>query len=140
MGTHRFHETVQQATVEPPSDRSTGLVFTAVALIVAILWRDDFIVSTVASVVALILGAISILLPRLLHRPAVMWFRLGLLLHKIVNPVIMLVMFAIAIIPTGLIMRLWYDPLNLRKTTRQGSYWIERTEADPRENSMRNQF
>jgi hypothetical protein len=135
-----FHEPHAEAKISPPSDRSTGLVFAAVALIIAFLWRDNFPVVVLASLAACILAAISLLRPSLLHRAALAWFRLGLLLHKVVNPVIMLLMFAVAIIPTGLIMRRWYDPLNSRKTTRNGSYWMEREAADPKTNSMRNQF
>jgi len=138
--THRFHENVPQADIKPPSDRSTGLVFAAVALIIAILWRNNPPVAWIALALAVILAAVSMLWPRLLHGPAMAWFRLGLILHKIVNPVVMLLMFGIAIIPTGLIMRFWYDPLNLRKTAREDSYWVERGEPDPKTNSMRNQF
>ena len=138
--TDRFHENVPQADVKPPSDRSTGLVFAAVALIVAIMWRHSPAVLWIALAVAVILAAVAWLRPHLLHGPAMAWFRLGMLLHKIVNPVVMLLMFAIAIVPTGFIMRFWYDPLNFKKTSHQGSYWRERSEEELKASSMRNQF
>lgn len=135
-----FHELHAEARINPPSDRSTGFVFAAVALIIAVLWRNNFPVVLLAGLAACILAVVSLLRPNLLHQATLAWFRLGLLLHKVTNPVIMLLMFAVAIIPTGLIMRPWYDPLNSRKTTRKGSYWMEREAADPKTSSMRNQF
>ena len=41
-----FHESYTQSEIKPPSERSTGLVFGAVAVLVAVLWRSDAIVSS----------------------------------------------------------------------------------------------
>ena len=43
-----FHEDYERPDLPLPPDRSTGLVFTAIALIVAYLWRNDPTVWTIA--------------------------------------------------------------------------------------------
>jgi hypothetical protein len=68
------------------------------------------------------------------------WFRLGLLLHRVVNPVVMFTMFALVFVPAGFIMRIWRDPLRSRRTTENSSYWIERPTVGADAGSMRNQF
>jgi hypothetical protein len=137
-----FHESFgQPAAVEPPSERSTGLVFACVALVVAVLWRNTPGVPWTAAGVAVALVAVSLLAPKLLAPVNLVWFRFGLLLHRVVNPLVMLAMFVLVFLPGGLIMRLWHDPLRSRRARGPGAtYWIERQPAAPGASSMTNQF
>jgi len=66
--------------------------------------------------------------------------RFALLLSKVVNPIVMLVLFAIAIIPFGLVMQLFRDPLRRRKGE-VASYWlpVDSTERS-RSSNMTQQF
>ena len=65
---------------------------------------------------------------------------LGLLLQRIVSPVVLSLLFLVAIVPAGLIMRLFgKNLLTLRKPTTAGSYWIDRAPG-PTANSLRDQF
>lgn len=69
------------------------------------------------------------------------WFRFGLFLHRVVNPVIMAVIYFAVVTPTGLIMRaVGKDPLRLRRDPNAESYWIHRTPPGPEPESMTNQF
>lgn len=69
------------------------------------------------------------------------WFRFGLFLHRIINPVIMAVIYFAVVTPTGLIMRaVGKDPLRLRRDPNAESYWIHRTPPGPEPESMTNQF
>ena len=69
------------------------------------------------------------------------WFRFGLFLHRVVNPVIMAVIYFGVVTPTGLIMRaVGKDPLRLRRDPNAESYWIHRTPPGPEPESMTNQF
>jgi hypothetical protein len=66
--------------------------------------------------------------------------RLGLLLHGIVNPVIMGLLFFGTILPTGLVMRLrGKDLLRLKRDPDANSYWIARTPG-PAPETMKDQF
>ena len=68
------------------------------------------------------------------------WTKLGLLLHRIVNPIVMGLIFFGTILPTSLIMRfLAKDPLRLSRDPGAESYWIRRTPG-PAPESMRDQF
>jgi hypothetical protein len=63
------------------------------------------------------------------------------LLHSIVSPVALAILFYGVVMPTGLLMRLLgKDPLRLRLDSRAASYWIERTPPGPDAESLKNQF
>lgn len=138
--TGNFHEQLDRAEVPLPSDRATGLVFAGVSLIVAFLWRSNPIALTAALALAALLAAISFVAPFTLHPLNVAWMRFALLLSKVVNPIVMLVLFAIAIIPFGLVMQLFRDPLRRRKGE-VASYWlpVDSTERS-RSSNMTQQF
>lgn len=136
-----FHESFGGAEVKPPSERATGLVFAVVALIVAAWWRHAPTVPWVALGVAGVLALVSLAAPKLLKPLNLVWFQFGLLLHRVVNPVVMFAMFALVFVPGGLIMRIWHDPLRSRRARQPGStYWIDRTMSAQSPGSMTNQF
>ena len=119
-----FHEQFERAEAPLPSDRSTGLVFTAIALVVAVIWRANPVVLTIALVVAVALVVVM---------------RFAALLSKIVNPVVLLILYAVAIVPAGLIMQRLRDPLRRQKET-GNTYWIAIGDADRSASNMKNQF
>jgi hypothetical protein len=135
-----FHERFDRPELPLPPDRSTGLVFAVVALVVALLWRSNTIVLTIALALAATLGAVSFVAPLILRPLNVVWMRLALLLSKLVNPIVMLVLFAVAIIPTGLIMQLFRDPLR-RRRAEAATYWCPVDQAErSRSSNMKHQF
>lgn len=140
MAKNNFHEHYLNESVEPPSPRSTGLVFAVVSLIVALLWRNTLYIVFPFLVLACALILMSLVAPRLLGPLNRAWFRFGLLLHKVVNPVVLFLLFAIVFVPTGLVMRLFYDPLRLKSGRRDSTYWIDCSAAETPKPSMRNQF
>ena len=135
-----FYESYAGDEIKPPSERSTGLLFAAVAVIVAVLWRDSSTVLWVALGMAAILTSVSLVAPGLLKPVNILWFRLGLLLHRIVNPIVMFAVFAVVFVPAGAIMRVWRDPLRSKRKTAGSTYWIERKASTDTEGSMTNQF
>lgn len=133
-----FHETLAEPEWTLPPDRSTGLVFVVVALVVAFFWRADTTVLTVALGIAALLAVISFAAPRLLRPLNIVWMRFALLLSKVMNPIIMFVLFVVLIVPAGLVMRIWYDPLRKRRKSEEATYWVERGETSS--SSMTEQF
>jgi hypothetical protein len=128
--------------VRGSSNRSFGFVFAIVFGIVGLLpllsggaTRDwALVVAAVFAVTALALPAVLAPLNRI-------WLKLGLLLHRVVNPIMLGIMFFVVITPTGLIMRaLGKDPLRLRFEGQADSYWIPRTPPGPPAGSLRDQF
>jgi hypothetical protein len=83
----------------------------------------------------------SLIRPALLGPLNQMWQRLGLLLQKLTNPIVMAVLYFSTIVPFALIMRLMNrDVLRLKWDPCQTSYWIPRKPPGPRPESMKDQF
>ena len=135
-----FHESYVPGEVKPPSPRSTGFVFVGVAIIVAALFRHNPLVAGIAVGAAVILLALSLLTPRTLQPLNIVWFQIGMLMHRVVNPLVMFLMFAVAMVPAGLLMRLGHDPLRSKREPDASTYWIEPDPAEAKLSSMKNQF
>lgn len=118
-----FHEHYERPELPLPPDRSTGLVFAGIALAVSYLWRNEPTVPTVSLWIAAGLALVSLFRPVLIRPLNIVWMRFALLLSKVMNPIVMLALFLVAIVPAGLIMQLRYDPLRRRKPD-SDTYWI----------------
>jgi hypothetical protein len=133
-----FHESFEQGSIKPPSERSTGLTFVAVALLIAYLRRDNLAVLVSAVCAAGVLALLSAFAPALLRLPNLLWFRFSMLLQKVVNPIVMFTIFAVVAVPGGLLMRFFRDPLRARRDPKLTTYWVERTGDEAC--SMQHQF
>jgi hypothetical protein len=133
---------VSHKKVVAGSDRSFGLVFAAFFAIVALLPASHGApLRWWALGLAAGFAIIAFIAPRLLHPLNRVWFALGLLLHHVVNPVIMAVMFYGAILPMALLLRaVGKDILRLKRDPQAGSYWITREPPAPAPGSMSKQF
>ena len=135
-----FHEDFAREEVPPPSARSTGYVFAVVAAIVGAFFWDNLTVLGVCLGLSALLALVSWLRPAVLEPVNILWFRFSLLLYRIVNPIVMLLMYLVAIVPTGLIMQMLRDPLRAKRAREGSSYWVERGAQATPESSMKNQF
>ena len=133
-----FHERLDRAELPLPSDRSTGLVFAAMALLAAFIWRAHAVVPYVALGGGAAFVIASFVEPRVIRPLNVAWMRLAHLLAQVMNPVVMFVLYAGLIVPAGFLMQLRRDPLQRLRQPDKTSYWLER-KRDDRE-SMSNQF
>jgi predicted membrane metal-binding protein len=136
------HERLERDDVQMGSERSFGIVF---AVVFAVIGLFPLIGSAQprwwALAVAAAFLALALVYPALLRPLNRVWFRFGLLLHKITNPVVMGLMFFGTITPVALIMRIaGKDPLRLKLDRAATSYWIERDPPGPAPDSMDRQF
>ena len=120
------------------SNRSFGIVFFVVFLLIAIyplIYNGEIrLWSLLISFIFLILGLLNSKALTPLNK---IWFKFGILLGKIVSPIILGIIFFFVVTPIGLIMRiLGKDLLNL-KFNASKSYWIEK--RGPK-SKMKNQF
>jgi hypothetical protein len=124
------------------SDRSFGLVFTALFLVIGLApVLHDRPVRLWSIALAAVFLAVALARPTLLAPLNRLWTRFGLLLHKIVNPIVMGAIFYLAITPFGVVMRLiGKDPLRRGFDRKAESYWIDRTPPGPPPQTMSNQF
>jgi len=124
------------------SDRSFGLVMAAALAAVTLLnaWHFGRLWPWTGALAALFLAA-GLLRPLLLHPLNLIWLKFGLLLHRIVNPIVMALLFYGTVLPTGLVMRmLGKDLLRLKRQPDAESYWILRAPPGPAPETMRDQF
>jgi hypothetical protein len=124
------------------SDRSFGLVMSVALAAVTLLnaWHAGRIWPWTGGVALLFLAA-ALLRPSILHPLNVLWLKFGLLLHRIVNPVVMALLFYGTVLPTGIVMRLMgRDLLRLKLMPDADSYWIVRTPPGPAAETLKDQF
>ena len=124
--------------VKISSNRSFGIVFFIVFLIIAIYPlinnADLRIWSLIISIIFLILGLINSKFLTPLNK---LWFKFGLLLGRLISPIIMGIIFFFVVTPIGLILRIFgKDVLNLKKNNSK-SYWIKKNGPISK---MKNQF
>lgn len=115
------------------SDRGFGLVFAAVFVVVAG-WPllDGEAPRLWALAIAAVFLALAIAAPRLLGPLNRLWTRFGLLLSRVMNPLVLGLLFFFVVTPMGLAMRaLGKDPLRRRRDPAAASYWIERRPPGP---------
>jgi hypothetical protein len=137
------HESFSRDETSAPasSDRTFGLVMAAFFALIAFIngWHAGRLWPWELTLAALFLIA-SLIKPSVLRPLNVVWMKLGLLLHKIVNPIVMGLLFFGTIWPTGIVMRMrGRDLLRLKREPAANSYWIAR-EPGPRPETMKDQF
>ena len=140
MNTHE--ELTRKHAVRGSSDRSFGIVFSAFFAFVGVsaLWKHRPVWPWALALAGVFL-TVALLGHGWLHPLNRMWINLGLLLGRVVNPVVMGVLFFLVVVPTALIFRLMgKDPLRLARAANASSYWIDRLPPGPSRETMTNQF
>lgn len=139
-----FENSARDHIQKTGSDRSFGVVFVVVFLVIG-LWPligdwSNFDAVRIWSVgIAVVLLVVAIAVPRLLAPANGLWIRFGFLLGRIMNPIIMGVLFFVVLSPVAVMMRLsGKDILSLKQNRGAKTYWIVRNDEEPP--SMSNQF
>ena len=138
-----FHENLHRAhKIATSSDRAFGVTFAVVFGIVGC-WPLPSGGETRwwAICIALAFLICALTRPSVLGPLNRLWFRFGLLLHRIMNPVLMGLIFFFGVLPTGLVMRLLgKDLLSMKWDPEAKSYWVKRDPDRPLPESLKNQF
>lgn len=125
-----------------PPNRKFGQFFTSVFVILAswFYWRHDSALTLLFISISVCFALVTILAPILLQPLNQTWFLIGKLLGKIVDPVVLGLLFFILLTPVSLVSRLFgRDELKLKKRFIQ-SFWIERVPIGPAPDSFKKQF
>lgn len=138
-----MHEDLRREhDVKRSSERAFGIVFAVVFTVVGIwpFWSQGTVRPWALALAACFLG-LGLFWQAPLRPLNRLWLRFGLLLHSIVNPVVMALLFFGTVVPMGLLMRLaGKDPLRLKRDPQAASYWVVRAPPGPAPESMSNQF
>ena len=122
-----------------PSNRNFGLVFFVFFLIIG-LWpllgtNEIRYWSIFFSIIFFLLGIIN---SKLLNPLNKIWFNFGILLGKMISPLVMGIIFFLVVTPIGVIIRFFgKDILSLKYNKKNKSYWIEKNGP---KSKMKNQF
>ena len=126
-----FHENLSRTSVEIGSNRAFGVVVGVACLVVSGLgfWLGSAYWPVWAGAAAVFAG-LALLWPRLLSPLNRVWFWFGLALHKVVNPIVMGVLFFAVITPVGVLMRLTSKrTIEFEFESDRSSYWMGRDSA-----------
>jgi hypothetical protein len=136
-----YHDT---APIEAGSDRAFGC--TVGSILMAIGAAKAFVAGAVTPIACLIFvaGAVLLLLgivvPSRLSKVNRLWLKVGTAIAKIVNPIILALMFFLVVTPMAFVMRMaGKRPLHLAPDRSAATYWIKR-EPEGGASSMRRQF
>ena len=120
------------------SNRSFGIVFFIFFLGLSfypLLNEND--IRLWAIIISIIFLGLALINSKILTPLNKIWFKFGILLGKIVSPIVMGVVFFTVVTPTSLIMKLLgKDILNIKKN-KKSTYWIDSSKL---KSKMKNQF
>lgn len=149
MSTHESF--TREDEIEGSTDRGFGLTVGGILLAISVLrvglhgWSFGSFafgwLETVLAAVGIVLVVLGFLAPAWLSPLNTAWTKLGLILFKVVNPVVLGLIFLLTIIPIGLIRQLFNrDPLKMNFDPSAKSYWVTRDPPGPAPETMNQQF
>jgi len=144
MPASQLHEDLSRDDdeVQGSSDRGFGFVFAGFFGLIGVLklWRGSGGAEWWLGAAAVVL-VLALVVPMVLGPFNRLWMRFGLLLHRVMNPLVMGLLFYVGVAPIGLLMRaLGKRPLHLGFDPAAGSYWVVRQPPGPAPGSIRRQF
>jgi hypothetical protein len=145
-----FHEDFsRKEEVKGASDRGFGLTVGGILVAIAAvraglhLWDGSaptWLEGALAGI-GLLLVAFGLAAPERLAPLNRAWTKLGLILFKVVNPLVLGLIYLTTIVPIGLLMRLrGRDLLSLKLDRQAASYWVVREPPGPAPDTMIRQF
>jgi len=124
------------------SERNFGIVFAVFLCVIALgpLVHGGAIRWWALAVAACFL-ACAVFAPQWLKPFNLLWFKFGLVLHHVINPIVMGAIYYGAVVPMGLVLRaMGKDLLRLKRDEKAASYWIPREPSGSPPGSMSKQF
>ena len=120
------------------SNRSFGIVFFAVFLIIAI-WPllNGYEIRYWSLIISIVFFLLGILNSKILTPLNKIWFKFGILLGYVIAPIVMGLIFFLVVTHISLLMKLFRKDILGIKKNKSKSYWIDK--SGPK-NEMKNQF
>jgi hypothetical protein len=125
-----------------PSNKKFGVFFSIVFILVAIYvyWRFKNNSAIFALILSTFFAVAAFLAPQLLNPLNCLWYGFGLLLGKIMSPIVLGIIFFVLITPISLVTRLFgRDEMKMKKRSVE-SYWVDRSPPGPSSDSFNNQY
>ena len=129
---------MSQNDVKIGSNKSFGIVFFIVFFLISLYpltnQENIRVWSLIISLIFLILGLLN---SKILNPLNKLWFKFGMILGRIISPIIMSIIFFLVVTPIALIMKLLKKDLLNLKFNKTNTYWIEKSGS---KSKMKNQF
>ena len=124
------------------SNKSFGLLlFAFFAVLAAYGYFRTGAVSFTFACLAFFFLIIALSMPRVLAPFKSIWLKFGWLLSVIISPIVLGLIYCLAIVPVGVLTRLFgKDLLSLKLDRTASSYWVTRKAGGPGGDSMKEQF
>lgn len=125
-----------------PSNNTFGWFFsTLLAMFALYSYFQGLKISSIAAATgSIIFLTTTFFVPHLLTKLNIIWYEFGILLGKIISPIVLCAMFFLLITPVALVIRLFgRDELRIKKS-HISSYWVDRLPPGPSSESFKNQF
>ena len=129
----------EKTKIKIGSNRSFGIVFSIVFLIIGLFpLINNLDIRIWAIIIALFFLILGLINSNLIKPFNILWFKFGLLLGKIISPIIMGLVFFAVVTPTGFLVKMFgKDLLNIKNKKNIDSHWIIR---DKTKVSLKKQF
>ncbi len=124
--------------IQISSNRSFGIVFSIFFSLVGIyLLLNHSSVYYWSFLVSLIFFILGLLNSKILSPLNQIWFKFGILLGKVVSPIVMGIIFFLVITPIAILLKIFSKDVLKLKFNNNESYWIEKNEP---KGDMKKQF
>jgi Saxitoxin biosynthesis operon protein SxtJ len=141
-----LHENYRdEEPTEAGSDRAFGCTVGSMLMLIGA--TKAFVAGTISSAVCLIFASGALLLLLAIFAPSRLstlnrlWFKVGTAIAKVMNPIILALLFFLVVTPMGLLMRIvGKRPLRLAPDRTAATYWIKREPPAGGTSTMRRQF
>ena len=138
----RFIVTMLIMDIQLPPNKKFGIFFSAIFVLIAVYayfkFRGEFAI--LALTTSILFAIAAFLKPQILSPFNRLWISLGLLLGKIVSPIVLALIFFVLISPVSIVTRIFgRDELKIKKRTVE-SYWVDRSPPGPPSASFKNQY
>lgn len=124
-----------------PSNKKFGFFFSVIFLLISsyYLYLNEIIIALILGFISVLFFFVSLLKAGLLLPLNIVWMKFGILLGKLISPIVLGTIFFFMFTPVAVIMRLvGRDELRLRLNF-QDSYWIKR-KSSINKSSFKRQF
>ena len=141
-----LHENYRdEESIEGGSDRAFGCTVGSILMVISV--AKMLVAGALSPVACVFLGVGAVLLllgviaPSRLSPLNRVWSRLGALIAKVVNPIVLTLLFFFVVTPMALVVRMaGKRPLRLTPDHNASSYWIYRDVSQGEASSMKRQF
>jgi hypothetical protein len=131
-----------EKALQLPSNQKFGWFFAAIFATggAYAIWQSSVLWASGLFIVSIIFTVVVVAIPDQLAPLNKFWYQFGMLLGRIVSPVVLGILFFLLITPVGVFTRfIGRDALHMKKRV-VPSYWVERNPVGPQPDSFKNQF